>query len=146
MDTQTRPRVALSIYDRLEPLQLAAARLAAAGVVMTEMVLVAEAGLLRDDVRRYTMQPGSEAHPNLVLHDTAGNGLAETSSPLAANFERWTPPEVSSGLSRHLQSGDLLLVVPLAGTEQERQVSEILLETSIDQVQIHDVGQVAPLA
>lgn len=113
---------------------------------MTEMVLVAEAGLLRDDVRRYAMQPGSEAHPNLVLHDTAGNWLTETSSPLTANFASWTPPEVSSGLSRHLQSGDLLLVVPLTGTEQERQVSEILLETSIDQVQIHDVGQVAPLA
>ena len=55
------------------------------------------------------------------------------------DFESWLTPELALNLNRHLKRGAVILAILMSTAGIERTVCEILLETSVDRVQLHDI-------
>ena len=141
-------RIALGVFDRLEALQRAVDALIKIGVGPSHLVLVAgDSGpdtlsgiLLRHEGDPATRQIRLQGRNGTALQtDRAGQSAFAALGLLFAPFETWGAVGTTRKLNAHLDHGACVLVALVDTVENEREVIEILLAHSIDQVQQHDV-------
>lgn len=149
-----RQRIALGVLAAPALVDQAITRLTGAGVSADDVAIVAEAGNV-DDSFVHGITDRSDPHPRVFLHGPDGDGAASPApSDNAAgsksdaslfggrlvDFDSWLTPALALNLKRHLQHGAIILAVLMTTPSAERAVSEILLQTSIDRVQLHDIA------
>ena len=141
-------RIAMGVFDKLEALELALDALAKLGVGPSHLVLVTGDGgpdtlagiMLRHEGGQNTREIRLQGRHGATLQIGRADQSAFTASGLlSAPFETWGVAGTTRRLSAQLDRGACVLVALVAAAEGEREVIEILLAHSIDQVQQHDI-------
>ncbi|OYX09816.1 MAG: hypothetical protein B7Z15_14015 [Rhizobiales bacterium 32-66-8] len=127
---QYRTRVALSVFDNAADLALAVDRLIAAGIAPENLIRVPP------DVRAGM---GPDASHLIAPAEAAPRRAPATADAIAA-FSDWTPPRMAADLAAALAAGAVILLVVVGAPGTEQTVSSILLASSAQSVQLHDLG------
>lgn len=141
--SMNKQRIALSVLHGIDALESTIKRLGGLGIDAAALTVIAGVASFAGELARIGYEPETRG-PALVMRHDAASGPAQggdnTGSGIAvARFEAWATPGLSRNLDTHLAAGDVVLVVPVANTELETPISEILLETATETVQIHDI-------
>jgi hypothetical protein len=143
-----RRRIAMGVFARLDALELAVDALLKLGVGPSHLVLVTgHAGpdslagiMLRREGGQNTQEIRLQGRHGATLQiGRADQSAFAAPGLLSAPFETWGVAETTRKLSVQLDRGACVLVALVAAAEGEREVVEILLAHSIDQVQQHDI-------
>lgn len=147
-------RVAIGVFDDLTKLYRVLEEFRTVGLAARQVTLLANAGVLSDQLEAGFVPCRSARTletPKLVIRGkTPQVGVADVeacasqAAPLTRDqvmhFERWIPAKLSKELNVHLAKGECILIAPIAKVEQERKISEILLDHSTSSVQLHDIA------
>ena len=126
-----RRRVALSVFANAADLAAAVAGLLAAGIASDNLIRVppdAEAGI------------GADLGHLLAPADGALLERAPTPADAIAAFSDWAPPRMAADLAAALAAGAVILLVLVSAPGTEQTVSRILLASSAQSLQLHDLG------
>lgn len=143
-----RRRIAFGVIQPPSRVGAAIARLRVAGVPADDMAVVAEVGSVDESYARGVVGD-DEPHLLFFFHGPDGSKPWLSAEPQAEpsalghrifDFESWLTPELALNLNRHLKRGAVILAILMSTAGIERTVSEILLETSVDRVQLHDIA------
>lgn len=144
----TKRRIAMGVFDKLDALELAVDAMVKIGVDPSHLVLVTGhsgpdtlAGImLRHEGGQNTREIRLQGRHGVTLQiGRADQSAFAAPGLLSAPFETWGVAETTRKLSAQLDRGACVLVALVAAAEGEREVIEILLAHSIDQVQQHDI-------
>jgi len=147
-----RQRLALGICAAPSLAMLTADRLMATGIAANDIAFGAEAGDAYEALARL-VDATPEPHPSVFvtkgrevapapLVNAAGVAFSGTAMPLLAlaNLGHFLTPDLATAVARHLMRGAVIVAVFMWSPESERNVSDILLRSSIDRVQLHDIA------
>ncbi len=148
-DPKRKLRIAMGVFDRIEALERALDGLAKTGVERSHLVIVAGDGrpdTLAGTILRDGGWPANRGirvqgrHGTALKIDGASQSAFAAPGLLSAPFETWGTARSTEKLNAYLDRGACVLVALIDAIEHEREVIEVLLASSIDQVQQHDVS------
>ena len=136
-------RVALSVLNAPGELKLVLDGFLETGVDCRQVLLIANcerAVMSVEMALRHWNNGGDDGlRPVLINSADSSSGSACAQTEQLANYAEWMDERLSCRLSKQLETGFCLLIVPLADINSELAVSEVLLKHTLNSVQLHDL-------
>lgn len=151
MNGNAKLRVAIGIFHDIIILCDALDSLAANGCSGGDIILLADSGALGGKLeQQFSTQSDGEAgsihilirNPDEIESDKANGFQSGLTEHQVIHFETWLASRFASDLDGHLQRGGCLLLCPVLSEDQERTITNVLLQYSEDRVQLHDIRPV----